>query len=53
MFAYEIGNRLQSVMISDTGTICPDVADVEQLFGLFAGATLVGRPATSVSGHDQ
>lgn len=53
MLAYDSGSRLKSVMVSDTGTVCSDVADVEQLFGLCECATLGCGPATSVSGHDQ
>ena len=56
MFAYHIGNRLQPLMISDTGTVCRAAAGVEQLLeqrlSPFACATLVCRLAASVSGHD-
>ena len=55
LFAYQIGNRHQPLMITDRSLVCPDVPGVEQLLQQhrmpFTRGTLPFTPATASSGH--
>ena len=55
LYAYQIGNRHQPLMITERAIVCPDVAGVEQLLQqqhiLFARATRPFTPAISVANH--
>jgi urease accessory protein len=54
-FAYQIGNRHQPVMITDTALVCPDVPGVEPLLQQHAmpyeRATRPFTPLANVIGH--
>ena len=55
LYAYQIGNRHQPLMITEKGIICPDVAGVERLLAQqripFSRTTLPFTPTTSVANH--
>jgi urease accessory protein len=55
LYAYQIGNQHQPLMITDTGILCPDVAGVEKLLEQqripFVRATLPFTPATAAGHH--
>lgn len=55
LYAYQIGNRHQPLMVTETGIVCPVVAGVEQLLEQqripFARTALPFTPATSVADH--
>jgi urease accessory protein len=55
MFAYQIGNRHQPLMITDEGLVCPDVPGVEQLLRQhrmpYVRAIRPFTPATTVAAH--
>jgi urease accessory protein len=55
LFAYQIGNRHQPLMITDHGLVCPDAPGVEQLLQQhrmpYARAMMPFTPASAVVGH--
>jgi urease accessory protein len=55
LFAYQIGNRHQPLMITDRSLICPDVPGVEQLLQQhripYTRAALPFTPATAAARH--
>jgi urease accessory protein len=55
LFAYQIGNRHQPLMITERAIVCPDVPGVEQLLEQqripYTRATLPFTPATAVAAH--
>ena len=55
LFAYQIGNRHQPLMITERGIVCPDLPGVEQLLeqqrSPYTRATLPFTPATAVAAH--
>jgi urease accessory protein len=55
LYAYQIGNRHQPVMITARSIVCPDVPGVEQLLHQqripYTRALLPFTPATAVAGH--
>jgi len=55
LFAYQIGNRHQPLMITEQGIVCPDGPGVEQLLDQqripYTRATLPFTPATAVAAH--
>jgi urease accessory protein len=55
LFAYQIGNRHQPLMVTEHGLVCPNVDGVEQLLEQyripFARTTLPFTPATGAAPH--
>jgi urease accessory protein len=55
LFAYQIGNRHQPLMVIEGGLVCPEAPGVEQLLEQhqmpYTRATLPFTPASATSGH--
>ena len=55
LFAYQIGNRHQPLMVTDHALVCPDVPGVERLLQRhkmpYARATMPFTPAANVAAH--